>query len=83
MPLPLLRIFDVARHWAGWSAAGWGIKHTVRWLSLHTGVPALVVAAVLVAVGWRLLKRTARFAMEIAVVAALLLAATELGWIQW
>ncbi len=69
--------------WAAWGHAGFTVRFAVRWLSHHTGVPALIVAAVMVVVGWRLLKRTARFAVEVALVAALLLAATELGWIRW
>ncbi|MBS2013528.1 MAG: hypothetical protein JST00_11600 [Deltaproteobacteria bacterium] len=55
----------------------------VRWLSHHTGLPALVVAAILVVVGYRLLKKTARFALEVAVVAAALVAATSAGWLRW
>jgi hypothetical protein len=62
---------------------GWALEHAIEWLSLHTGVPALLVAAVLVVLGWRLLKKSARIAMEVAVALALLLAATELGWIRW
>lgn len=62
--------------------AGWA-KHAVRYLAQHTGVPALIVAALLVALGYRLLRRSFRFAMEVAVVAAALVAMTELGWIQW
>lgn len=58
-------------------------KIAVRFLALHTGLPALVVAAVLVVVGYRILKRTARFAVEVAAIAATLLLATELGWIRW
>jgi hypothetical protein len=66
-----------------WAHAGWTVRFAVRWLSHHTGVPALLVAAVLVVVGWRILKRTARLAVEVTLVAALLFAATELGWIRW
>ncbi len=66
--------------WAALAAAG---RHGVRWLSLHTGLPALVVGAVLVVVGYRILKKTARFAAEVALVAAVLIAATSAGWIQW
>ncbi len=58
-------------------------KIAIRWLSLHTGLPALVVAAVLVVVGYRLLKKTARFAVEVALVAACLVAATRAGWLSW
>jgi hypothetical protein len=66
-----------------WRSIESTVRLAVRWLSLHTGVPALVVAAVLVVVGYRLLKRSARFAVEVALVAALLLAATSAGWIRW
>jgi hypothetical protein len=60
-----------------------GGRSTVRWLAAHTGLPALLVAALLVVLGWRVLRKTARFAVEVAVVTAALFAATELGWIQW
>lgn len=63
-------------------ASAWG-KLAVRFFSEHTGLPALLVAAVLVVVGYRLLKKTARFAAEVAMVTIALVAATELGWIQW
>ena len=66
--------------WKALEAAG---RFALRWLSLHTGLPALVVAAVLVVVGYRILKKSARFAVEVALVAALLLAATNAGWIRW
>ena len=60
-----------------------GCTTAVRWLSLHTGVPALVVAAVLIAVGYRVLKRTSRFAVEVAAVTLALALAAELGWLRW
>jgi hypothetical protein len=66
-----------------WSGALAWAKGAVGYLSRHTGVPALLVAAVLVAVGYRVLKRTARFAVEVAAVALVLAAASELGWIRW
>ena len=49
-----------------WKALEQGVRFAVRWLSLHTGLPALVVAAVLVVVGYRILKKSARFAVEVA-----------------
>ncbi|MDB4945488.1 MAG: hypothetical protein JWP97_5022 [Labilithrix sp.] len=55
----------------------------VRWLSVHTGVPALVVAAVLVVVGYRVLKKSLRFFLEVALVAALLVAAAHAGWLRF
>jgi hypothetical protein len=68
---------------SAWSSATSGAKELVGYLSVHTGVPALVVAAVLLCVGYRVLKRTARFAVEVAAVALALAAASELGWIRW
>jgi hypothetical protein len=58
-------------------------KMVVRFLSQHSGIPALVVAALLVVVGFRLLKKSVRFFAEVAVVTAALFAATQLGWIRW
>jgi len=65
------------------ASAAASARFAVRWLSLHTGLPALVVAAVLVVVGYRILKKSARFAVEVALVAAFLVAATSAGWIHW
>ena len=55
----------------------------LRFLSLHTGLPALIVAALLVVFGWRILKKGARLAVEVAVVCGVLLVLTELGVIRW
>lgn len=52
-------------------------------VSAHSGVPVLVVAALAIALGYRILKRTLRFAVEVALVAAALFGATELGWIRF
>jgi hypothetical protein len=69
--------------WGVWGHAGFTARFAVRWLSHHTGVPALVVAAIMVVLGWRVLKRTMRFAVEVTLVAVALFAMTELGWIRW
>lgn len=66
-----------------WAAAGKHLRSVLAWLSAHTGLPALLVAAIVVVVGYRVLRRTARFALEVAVVAAALLAASHFGWIRW
>jgi hypothetical protein len=55
----------------------------IRYVSHHTGLPALVVAALFVVIGYRLLKKSARFAVEVAVISLVLFAATELGWLKW
>ena len=65
------------------SAVGHAVRAALRWGSLHSGLPVVVVAAILVVVSWRLAKRTARLAVEVTVVTAMLLAATRMGWITW
>ncbi len=67
----------------GWASVVESTKVALRWLSLHTGVPALLLAAVLVCVGYRVMKRTLKFAVEVAAVALLLFGAWHLGFIQW
>ena len=59
------------------------VRFAVRWLSLHTGAPALVVAAVLLVIGYRILRKSARLLVEVALVAAALIAATHAGWLRW
>ena len=76
MPAPL-----TAPVWLG--ALGHAVRAALRWGSVHSGLPVVVVAAVAVVVSWRLAKRTARLALEVTVVTAALLAATRLGWIAW
>lgn len=66
-----------------WSSVLPAVRSVVRFLSVHTGVPALFVAAVLLCVAYRIVKRTARFALQVAAVTVSLLVATELGWICW
>ncbi len=68
---------------SSWSGALAACKAAIRWLSVHTGVPALLVAAVLIAVGYRVLKRSARFAVEVAAVTLALALASQLGWLRW
>jgi hypothetical protein len=55
----------------------------VRYVAAHTGIPALLVAAGLLVVGYRILRRSVRFAIEVALVAFALFAATRLGWLSW
>ena len=66
-----------------WKTVEGAARHAVHWLSVHTGIPALGVAAILIVVGWRILKKSARLAVEIALVGALLVAATQAGWLRW
>jgi hypothetical protein len=88
-PIPRARVIEVllARFWnsrlTSWSGALSALRSLVRYLAGHTGIPALLVAALLVVVGYRLLKRTARFAIEVCAIALVLAAASELGWLRW
>jgi hypothetical protein len=66
-----------------WKSMENAVRFAVRWVSLHTGAPALVVAALLVVVGYRILKKSARFLLEVALVVVLLVAATHAGWLRW
>lgn len=55
----------------------------IGWLSSNSGIPALVIAAILLVLGYRILRRSARFFVQVAVVAAVLAAATHAGWLRW
>jgi hypothetical protein len=58
-------------------------RHALHWMGRHTGVPVFLLAAVALVVSWRVLKKTARLAVEVAIVAVLLFVATALGWIRF
>jgi len=55
----------------------------IHYVAVHTGLPALLVAAIAIVVGYKILKRTGRFALEVTVVSIALVAATEMGWLRW
>jgi hypothetical protein len=68
----------------GWAALlGGNIHDGLRWASHHTGLPVILVAAIALVASWHLFRRTLRFAVEVAVAAVLLLAATKLGLLRW
>ena len=52
-------------------------------IARHTGVPAIVVAAIAVVVSFRLARRMARLFVEVGLALAVLLTLTSLGWIRW
>ena len=64
-------------------AAGTTVRHAVDWIAHHTGLPVLLVAAVLIVISWRVFKRSVGLVVEVAVALALLLIATRCGWISW
>jgi hypothetical protein len=81
--LLLLRVLEVLGRPTSWATAADAARNGLRLVSEHTGVPALAIAAVVLAVGYRILKRSARFLLQVAVVGVALAACTELGWIRW
>ncbi|MDP9003071.1 MAG: hypothetical protein M3O46_23520 [Myxococcota bacterium] len=70
--------------WLGWvSRLGDEPRVALRWASHHTGLPVILVAAIVIVASWRLFKQSLRFALEVAFAAALLLGATKLGLLHW
>ena len=68
----------------GWVALlGGNAREGLRWAAHHTGLPVVLVAAMTLVTSWHLLRRGLRFAVEVAVAAVLLLAATKLGLLSW
>jgi hypothetical protein len=65
------------------AAAARGGVRVVAWSAHHSGLPAVLVAALAVVLSWRLIKRGARLALEVVIAAALLVVATRLGWLSW
>jgi hypothetical protein len=75
--------FDL-RHWLAFeSSILMTCRHLLRQASVHTGVPAVVIAALLIVLSRRLVRVAVRLAIEVAIVAIALVAATMLGWISW
>jgi hypothetical protein len=66
----------------GSSLAGSG-REALRWAANRSGVPSVVIAAVMLVAWWHLFRRSVRWTVEVAFALALLLAATRLGWISW
>ncbi len=64
-------------------ATATSLRAIVRWGAHHSGLPVILVAAVLVVLSWRLIKRTLRLTVEVVIALALLVAATRLGWLTW
>lgn len=57
--------------------------HAAEWIARHTGIPAILVASLLIVLSWRMAKRMAHVAVEVAVVTVLLVALTKLGVVSW
>lgn len=55
----------------------------LRWGAQHSGLPVILVAAIVLVVSWRVFRRSLRFVVEVTIAVALLLVATRIGWIHW
>ena len=69
----------VRSSWHAWPS----VRHALHLAARHTGVPAVVVAAVVLVVSWRLVRRAWRLALEVCVCATLLAALTEMHLLTW
>jgi hypothetical protein len=78
---------QVAAHAAGALArAGFlmtAFRHAVHYASIHTGVPAVILASVALVAGYRLLRRTMRFAVQLTIAMTIVLTATYFGWLSF
>ncbi len=52
-------------------------------LSRRTGIPTVVVAALLLVASLRVVKKTARFLVEVGVAVVLVLIAAQMGWVRF
>ncbi len=59
------------------------LHDALAWGSKHTGLPVVVVAAIVLVVTFRMAQQAARLAFQVAVVAVLLALATRMGWVRW
>jgi hypothetical protein len=70
--------------WIAWAAMlGGSARGALYWASQHTGLPVLVIAAIALVASWHMVRRALRFAVQVAVTAALLVVATKLGLLAW
>jgi hypothetical protein len=67
-----------------WMAlVGSSLRAWLRWAAHHSGLPVILIAAIVLVLSWRVFRRAARFAVEVTVVLVLLACATRIGWITW
>ena len=55
----------------------------LHWASRHTGLPAIVLLAVVVVASFRVFRHALRFALEVAFALTLLTLATRWGLVRW
>ncbi len=77
-----------ALSWSRWlpklgPAAEGSVRAVVRWGAHHSGLPVILVGALILVLSWRVIKRSFRLALEVVIALALLVVATRLGWLTW
>lgn len=82
-PVPAWTDKALATGLYGSSAAGAAFRGVVHYGAEHTGVPAVLVAAVALVISWRMFKRTMRFAVQVGVALVVVLVATHFGWLRF
>jgi hypothetical protein len=55
----------------------------LHWISNHTGVPIVVVAALAIVITWKVFKAGLHLIVSVAIVTAALVVATNLGWVRF
>ena len=58
-------------------------RQALHWMTQHTGIPIVIVAAAVIVLSWRLAKKVFGLIVQIAFVSVLLFLATRFGWIRW
>jgi hypothetical protein len=74
---------DTHRLVAWVSPLGQSVRHFLALGAKHTGLPVVVLAAILLVASFRIARFAARFAFQVALVAAFLVLATRFGWLRW
>jgi len=80
-PRSILHAMQAA--WPRLGPLGGPVRAALKWASHHTGLPAMLIAALAIVVSWRVLRRSLRVAVELVVAVGLLAVASRLGWIRW
>jgi hypothetical protein len=74
--LPRIQLILGSFRWA-WA------RRALEWVSGHTGVPAILLAAVLVVVLYRVAKRSLRFVAQVSVVLVVLALMAHYGFLRF
>ena len=77
--LPKLKLLAAALGAMRWTWA----RQALQWVSAHTGVPAIIVTAILVVVLYRIAKKSLRFVAQVSVVLALLALLAHYGLLRF